>query len=127
MVLTFGGHPREGLTALKRCIQLDPRSPFLVLRLRQVAFALYFCREYAASAEAARQAIRSYPDRGPYAVFAAALGQMGCPAEAKQALERLPPGVLDAFVRGQRYALMVRPEDHAHLIEGLRKAGFPVE
>ena len=125
VVLTFGGHPREGLTALKRCIQLDPRSPFLVLRLRQVAFALYFCREYAASAEAARQAIRSYPDRGPYAVFAAALGQMGCPAEAKQALERLPPGVLDAFVRGG--ALMVRPEDHAHLIEGLRKAGFPVE
>jgi adenylate cyclase len=125
VVLTFGGHPREGLTALKRCIQLDPRSPFLVLRLRQVAFALYFCREYAASAEAARQAIRSYPDRGPYAVFAAALGQMGCPAEAKQALERLPPGVLDAFVRGG--ALMVRPEDHAHLIEGLRKAGFPME
>jgi len=125
VVLTFGGHPREGLTALKRCIRLDPRSPFLVLRLRQVAFALYFCREYAASAEAARQAIRSYPDRGPYAVFAAALGQMGCPAEAKQALERLPSGVLDAFVRGG--ALMVRPEDHAHLIEGLRKAGIPEE
>jgi len=50
---------------------------------------------------------------------------MGCPAEAKQALERLRPGALDAFVRGG--ALMVRPEDHAHLVEGLRKAGFPVE
>src|SRR5215471_1889753 len=64
VVLTFSGRPEEGLAALKTCIRLDPRSPSLVYRLRQKAVALYFSREYPAAAEAARQAIRSYPDRG---------------------------------------------------------------
>jgi tetratricopeptide (TPR) repeat protein len=51
--------------------------------------ALYFCREYAAAAEAARQGIRLYPDRpGSYRVLAAALGQLGLIAEAKEALEK---------------------------------------
>jgi adenylate cyclase len=62
VVLTFSGRPEEGLAALKRCVRLDPRSPSLVYRLMQIAMALYFCREYAAAAEAARHAISSYPD-----------------------------------------------------------------
>jgi adenylate cyclase len=128
VVLIFAGRPKEGLAALKRCVRLDPRSPYPVYRLRQIAVALYFCREYAASAEAARQAIRSYPDRGPYGVLAAALGQMGCTAEAKEVLEKSlarAPGAFDAFVRGSEPR--IRPDDHTHLLEGLRKAGLPEE
>ena len=54
------------------------RAPSLVLRLGQVAVALYFCREYAAAVEAARQAIRSFPDHPrSYRVLAAALGPDG--------------------------------------------------
>jgi adenylate cyclase len=90
--------------------------------LTQIAVALYFSREYAAAAEAARQAIRSYPDRG-YTVLAAALGQMGRTAEAREALEKaieIAPGAL-TFVRG---APAIRPEDHTHMLEGLRKAGW---
>jgi adenylate cyclase len=124
VVLTFAGRPQERLAALKTCIRLDPRSPSLVYRLGQIAVALYFSREYAAAVEAARQAIRSYPDRG-YGVLAAALGQMGRTAEAREALEKaieIAPGALDTFVRGGAPA--IRPEDHAHLIEGLRKAGW---
>ena len=123
VVLTFAGRPQEGFAALKTCIRLDPRSPSLVYRLRQIAVALYFSREYAAAVEAARQAIRSYPDRG-YTVLAAALGQMGRTAEAREALEtaiEIAPGALDTFVRG---APAIRPEDHAHMLEGLRKAGW---
>src|SRR6202007_3057908 len=52
VVLTYSGRPKEGLAALKTCIRLDPRAPSLVLRLGQVAVALYFCREYAAVVEA---------------------------------------------------------------------------
>ena len=55
VVLTFSGRPKEGLAALKRCVRLDPRAPSLVFRLYQIAQALYFCREYEAAAEAARQ------------------------------------------------------------------------
>src|SRR4029077_9088763 len=61
VVLIYSGRPKEGLAALKTCIRLDPRAQFLN-RLGQVALALYFCREYAAAVEAARDAIRSYPD-----------------------------------------------------------------
>ncbi len=133
VVLTFSGRPKEGLAALKTCIRLDPRAPTLVLRLGQVALALYFCREYAAAVEAARQAIRSFPDRpGYYRVLAAALGQMGRTAAAKEALEKaiaIAPGRFDSFVRGYVRGGNpgLRPEDYAHMIEGLRKAGMPEE
>ena len=127
VVLTYSGRPKEGLAALKTCTRLDPRAPSLVLRLGQIATALYFCREYAAAVEAARQAIRSFPDRPRY-VLAAALGQMGRTAEANEALEKaipIAPEQFDSVVRGRHPGL--RPEDHAHILEGLRKAGVPEE
>jgi len=130
VVLTWSGRPKEGLTALKTCIRLKPRAPYLVLRLFHIAVALYFCREYAAAVEAARQAIRSFPDHPrSYLVLAAALGQMGRTAEAKEALEKaiaIAPALFDSWVRGHvlKRHPAVRPEDHAHLMEGLRKAGW---
>ena len=130
MVLTYSGRPKEGLAALKTCIRLDPRAPSLVYRLFQIADALYFCREYAAAVEAARHAIRSFPDRpGSYRVLAAALGQMGRTVEAKEALEKaiaIAPALFDSYVRGyvlERHPAL-RPEDHAHILEGFRKAGW---
>ena len=101
-----------------------------MLRLFHIAVALYFCREYAAAVEAARQAIRSFPDHPrSYLVLAAALGQMGRTAEAKEALEKaiaIAPALFDSWVRGHvlKRHPAVRPEDHAHLMEGLRKAGW---
>ena len=88
--------------------------------------ALYFCREYAAAVEAARRAIRSFPDySAPYRWLAAALGQLGRSEDAKEALERaiaVTPASFDMVVR--RRSPWMRPEDHAHLLEGLRKAGW---
>src|SRR5262249_13188765 len=102
VVLTYSGRPKEGLAALKTSIRLDPRAPSLVWRLLQITEALYFCREYAAGVEAARQAITSYPERsGSYRVLAAALGQLGRKAEAKEALEKtimIRPTHIDSYV-----------------------------
>jgi tetratricopeptide (TPR) repeat protein len=102
------------------------KADMRVYRLYQIALALYFCREYAAAAEAANQGIRSYPDRpGSYRVLAAALGQLGRTAEAEEALEKaiaIAPEHVDSDIRGRLPG--VRPEDHAHIIEGLRKAGW---
>jgi len=133
VVLTYSGRPKEGLAALKTCIRLDPRAPSLVLRLGQVAVALCYCHEYAAAVEATRQAIRSYPDRqGYYLLLAEALGQLGRTAEAKEALEKaiaIAPEQFDSVVRGYvrgRHPRL-RPEDHAHILEGLRKAELPEE
>ena len=124
--LIFAGRPKEGLTALETCIRLDPRDPYLAVRLLHVAGGLYFCGEYEASIVAAKRLIRSYPDFPMiYRWYAAALGQLERPAEAKEALEKAvsrTPAAFDMYVRNR--APWFRPEDHAHLVEGLRKAGW---
>jgi adenylate cyclase len=94
--------------------------------LSQVVMALYFCREYAAAVDAAQQAIRSFPNYlSLYRWLAAALGQLGRNEEAEEALEQViavTPESFDMVVR-KRWPWM-RPEDHAHYVEGLRKAGW---
>jgi adenylate cyclase len=124
--LIFAGRPREGLAALEICIRLDPRDPYLAVRLLHVACGLYFCSEYEASIEAAKRLIRSFPDFPMiYRWPAAALGQLGRTTEAKEALEKAvsrAPAAFDMYVR--KRAPWFRPEDHAHLVEGLRKAGW---
>jgi adenylate cyclase len=75
--------------------------------------------------DAANHAIRSYPNYpNPYRWLAAALGQLGRIEEAKQSLEKaieIAPASFDMYVRER--APWRPPEDHAHMLEGLRKAG----
>jgi hypothetical protein len=61
-----------------------------------------------------------------YRWLAAALGQLGRTAEAKEALEKaiaVAPALFDMYVR--KRVPWHRPEDHAHMLEGLHKAGMP--
>jgi adenylate cyclase len=70
--------------------------------------------------------IRSYPDfPNTYRWLAAALGQAGQIEEARAALEKaiaVAPASFDMYVRGR--VPWMRLEDHAHMVEGLRKAGW---
>jgi adenylate cyclase len=122
--LIFAGRRKEGIAALERSVRLDPRRS--AMRLNQIALALYFSWEYASSIEAAHRAIRSYPDfPNTYRWLAAALGQLGRIDEAKGALEKavaIAPAAFDMYVRGR--VPWMQPEDHAHMLEGLRKAGW---
>ena len=99
---------------------------WLATNLLQVAVGHYFCREYGIAIEAALRAIRSYPGYpNPYRWLAAALGQAGQIEEARTALEKaiaVAPASFDMFVRGR--VPWMRPEDHAHMLDGLRKAGW---
>jgi adenylate cyclase len=126
VALAYSGRPTEGLAALETCIRLDPRDPSLVNRLNQVALAHYFCRDYEATVEAAERAIRSFPYfPSPYRWLAAALGELGRTAEAKAALEKaiaVSPDSFDFQVRER--PPWFRPEEHAHMLDGLRKAGW---
>jgi adenylate cyclase len=122
--LISAGRPREGIAALERSIRLDPRRS--AIRLNQIALALYCSGEYEAAVDAANHAIRSYPNYpNPYRWLAAALGQLGRIEEAKQSLEKaieIAPASFDMYVRARA---PWRPlEDHAHMLEGLRKAGW---
>jgi len=125
-ILIFSGNPREGLISLERGIRLDPRDPRSGVSVNQVVLAHYFCRDYEEAVEAAGRVISSYPDHPlVYRWLAAALGQLGRPAEAKAALDEAiarAPISFDTYVRER--VPWHRPEDHAHMVEGLRKAGW---
>jgi adenylate cyclase len=127
--LIFSGRPKEGIGALEKSIRLDPRDPRLAHRLNRLALGLYFTREYAAAVEVANRAIRSYPDFPlAYRWLAAALGQLDRTEEGRKALEKaiaISPTSFDMYVRDR--VPWMRPEDHAHMLEGLRKAGWPEE
>jgi adenylate cyclase len=124
--LIFSGRPREGLSALEKGIRLDPRDPRSGVSVNQVVLALYFSRDYEGAIQAAKQVIHSYPDHPlVYRWLAAALGQAGRIDEAGDALAKaiaIAPASFDLYVR--RRAPWHRPEDHAHTLEGLRKAGW---
>jgi adenylate cyclase len=93
--------------------------------LLQGAIGHYFCREYETAIEALKRVIRSYPEFPlSYRWLAAALGQAGEIEKAREAFEKaiaMAPASSDRYVRGQQP--WFRPEDHAHMLEGLRKAG----
>jgi len=123
-ILIFSGRPKEGVTVLERCIRLDPGRS--ALRLNQIALGLYFSRNYGAAVEAAKDAIRSYPDYpNTYRWLAAALGQLDRIDEAKGALEKaiaIAPVAFNMYIRTR--PPWMRPEDHAHMLGGLHKAGL---
>jgi adenylate cyclase len=124
--LIFSGRPKEGVAALKRSIRLDPRDPRSAVRLNQMALGLYFARDYAGSVDVARRAVRSYPDfPNPYRWLAAALGQLGRIEEGKEAMQKamaVVPGSFESRLLNR--VPWMRPEDHAHMLDGLRKAGW---
>jgi adenylate cyclase len=125
-MLIFSGQPEKGLVALEHGIRLDPRHPRAGVMLNQLVIGLYLLRDYEGAVEAARRVLRSYPDHPlVYRWLAAALGQLGRDDEARQALDRamsLSPAAFDLYVR--RRVPWHREEDHQHMLDGLRKAGW---
>jgi adenylate cyclase len=124
--LVFSGQPKEGLASLATCIRLDPRDPNLATRLNHVALAFYLSRDYEAAIEAAKRAIRSYPKHPmAYLWLAAALGQAGRIEEASEVLGQaiaIAPTSFAMYVHERMRR--IRPEDHDHLLDGMRKAGW---
>jgi len=126
VALVFSGRPKAGVTALRAGMRLDPYAADVPIRWIQVICGLYFCRDYEAAADEAKALIRSYPDiPNPYRWLAASLGALGRIDEAKEALTKaiaITPASFDMYVKNR--VPWMRPEDHAHMLEGLRKAGW---
>jgi adenylate cyclase len=124
--LIHSGRPKEGLAAMETYMRLDPRGPQLAGRANQIVMGCYLCRDYEAAIAAAKRAIREHPEfPSTYRWLAASLGQVGRVEEAKDALEKavaVAPAAFEMYVR-QRVPWH-RPEDYAHMLDGLRKAGW---
>ena len=127
--LIYSGRPQEGLKDLQTSLRLEPRGPNLAQSLYHMVVGFYYSRAYDQAVEAVEHLIRSFPEYPPsYRWLAAAFGQLGRTAEAKEALGKaraIAPVPFDPF--GRPHAAWRRPEDHAHMLEGLRKAGMPEE
>jgi adenylate cyclase len=127
--LIFSGRQRQGIAALEQFVRLDPCDPGLAARLHQMAVGLYLCHDYEASVAIAQRVVRSYPEYPLiYRLLAAAFGQLGRIEEAKRALEKaiaIAPATFQFYTR--KRSPWMRPEDHAHMLDGLHKAGMPEE
>jgi len=123
--LIFSGRPQEGLASIAKSIRLDPRdAELMTIRWLWVSQAHYFTHDYEAALDAATRAVRTFPEYPTaYRWVAVALGQLGRTEEARDALAKaMPAPAFDLHVR--RRMPWIRPQDHAHVLEGLRKAGW---
>lgn len=124
--LVYSGRREKGRDAIRQYLRLSPRDPARPIRLAQIAASHYLDGDYEDAALAARQVVRQYPKHPiAYRWLAAALGQLGKATEAKETLEALrtmSPSSFDMYV-GQ-LPPQYRGEDHTHMLDGLRKAGW---
>jgi len=126
IVLIFTGQPAAGREALGVFERLSPRDATIATAHRQIAMAYYFEHDYERCVDVLRRLLSVHTDI-PWIDrwLAAALGQLGRTDEARAALERTiaeSPREIDVYVRNR--VPWFRPEDHEHMLDGLRKAGW---
>jgi adenylate cyclase len=124
--LVFSGRAGEGRDAIQTALRLSPRDPVTWVALMMLAISYYFERNYIAAVEVAQRTIGAHPAFPlPYRWLAAALGQLGRTDEAHDALRRaieVSPRSFEFYVR--RRPPWHRLEDHEHMLDGLRRAGW---
>ena len=125
-ILTFSGRCAEGRDELYFSLRLNPRDPASPVAAGGITRSFYFERNYAASVEAARRCLANYPAyAAPRRWLTAALGQLGRREEAASSLRdwvAVTPGVFDVVVRNR--LPYMPPDNHEHMLDGLRKAGW---
>jgi adenylate cyclase len=123
--LVFGGKPQQGREALLTALRLSPRDAMNPAIYGLITASYYFEREYQRAVEAGRRAISLFPSHTTvYRYLAASLGQVGLGDEGRAMLERaneISGRYFDLTVRNR--PPWYRPEDYAHLLEGLRLTG----
>jgi adenylate cyclase len=125
-ILALSGRPNEAGQALDVASRLDPFGPNAPAVMHDRTVNYYLSRNYSAVDTIARCTIRTYPAHPrPYVWLAAALGQLGHADRARSALNMAitkSPSYLK-YKAGSK-APYLRLQDHKHLLEGLRKAGW---
>jgi adenylate cyclase len=124
VTLIHDGHTVEGRIPLMTAVRFDPRGPYNPIYMVVLAFSHYIERDYEGTVIVAKRASARYPaDPRLHRSLAAALGQLGRTDEARAVLNdaiRTSAASADFSVRHPA----VPPEDHEHMLEGLRKAGW---
>jgi adenylate cyclase len=125
-ILALSGRATEAQEPLATALRLDPRGPTAPAVMYNRAVGYYFEQDYLAAEATTRRAVRAYPDHPrSYLLLAAALGQLGRTDEARTALDAAiaaSPSYVNLKTNSR--APYYRPEDHEHLLDGLRKPGW---
>ena len=125
-VSVFSGRPADAQEALEIALRLSPRGPVSWIVLLTLAISHYFQGDYNATVEVAQRTIRAHPEFAlPYRWLAAALGQLGGGKAAHEALGKaiqVSQQSFDFYAHGR--PPWFRTEDHEHMLDGLRKAGW---
>jgi adenylate cyclase len=125
--LGWAGYHTEGIDYLRRAMRASPHDPLTPFWVFWMGLFEYWNADYAAAAGTMQNVMRQSPQLLGFAARyqAAALGQLGRTTEAKASLERAiaaSPKLFQQYLRHR--PPWMRPEDHTHMIEGLRKAGW---
>ncbi len=124
--MIFSGRLADGREAWRVFERLSPRDVDLATAHGQIAVSYYFERDYERCVETARRQLSARPDVNLTARWlAAALGQLGRIEEARVALDTViarSAREFDVYVRNR--PAFFRVEDHEHMLDGLRKAGW---
>jgi len=125
--LALVGRLDEALETLDTAVRLNPRDPLIwaIKALRSLIHCLL--SQYEAAAESAQQSIREPRAAGywPYAVLAAALGNLGRIEEARSAIAGALEQKPDLSISYLEMTLPTKqPGGLQQYLEGLRKAGL---
>jgi adenylate cyclase len=124
-ILLHSGQPAKARADLLLARQLDPRALDAIVSA-QIGISYYFEDDYDNAVQVLRALISARPNH-PWAHrwLAAALAQLGRMNEAQAELGKAittAPDVFDIFVLNR--PPWIRLEDHEHMLDGLRKAGW---
>jgi adenylate cyclase len=125
-VKLFAGYPSEGRSLLLQAQRLAPHDVHEGIAVSQTVTSYYYDRAYEEAVIAAQAGIARYPTYPlTYRWLAAALAQLGQRKEASDAL-RQAQAVSRQSLRGyvRKRPSWFRLENHEHMLDGLRKAGW---
>jgi adenylate cyclase len=124
--LILMGRYSDGRVDAITSLRLNPRDPISGFAVSLIPMSYYLEGNYETAVDAAKKCLVEYPEF-PLArrYLVAALGQLGRRDEAATALSELltmAPDLPNMMIRNRPPFL--RPEDHEHMLDGLRKAGW---
>ena len=125
-VLVFLNRHAEARSTLETALRLNPMDPTIRIADMLIGTSLYLAGDYAAAVTHLRPLVLKFPRySAANRWLLLALGQLGEQREARAIMERLEdiaPNMLSRVAAAR--PAWCRQEDHDHILDGLRKAGW---
>jgi DNA-binding winged helix-turn-helix (wHTH) protein/tetratricopeptide (TPR) repeat protein len=126
IVKLYAGYPSEGRSLLLQAQRIAPQDVHEGITVSQTVISYYYDRAYKEAVMAAQAGIARYPAYPlTHRWLAAALAQLGQRQEARDALRQAQAVSHQSFLGYVRKRpSWFRLENHEHMLDGLRKAGW---